>query len=87
MRCFFCERALAVDDQAVHDATVWRTSGNFGSRLYDSLSEGRCLEIAICDECLASRKQFVEEVVTVHRVEEVSRRPAELPSAATETPQ
>ena len=78
MRCFVCERSIMVDDHVVCDATVWRTSGNFGSRLYDSLGNGRFLEIAICDECLAARKPLVDEVVTIHRIEEVSRCPAEL---------
>ena len=78
MRCFFCERPTQVDDLAVHDATIWRTSGNFGSRVYDPLTEGRHLELVICDDCLSSRKHFIEEVVTVHRVDEVSRRPVEL---------
>jgi hypothetical protein len=78
MQCFLCQRPIQADDQGVYDATLWRTGGNFGSRVYDPLTEGTFLEIAICDGCLAARKHLVEEVVTVHRVDEVSRRPAEL---------
>ena len=78
MQCFLCERTVEADDQGVHDATLWRTSGNYGSRVYDELTQGTFLEIALCDGCLAARKHLVEEVVTAHRVEEVSRRSAEL---------
>ena len=40
MHCIICERPIQADDQAVRHATVWRTSGNYGSRVYDSLTEG-----------------------------------------------
>lgn len=32
------------------DGTVWKTHGNYGSRLFDDLHNH--LEIAICDNCL-----------------------------------
>lgn len=78
MQCFLCKRPIQADDQGVHDATLWRTSGNFGSRVYDQLTEGSFLEIAICDDCLTERQQLVEEVTIVRRIEEVSRHAAEL---------
>lgn len=80
MYCFICEKPIPVDDAAVYGGTVWRTTGNFGSRVYDSVNDGTYLEIVICDECLVTRKQHVVEVVTMHQVKEVSRRPAELKS-------
>jgi hypothetical protein len=54
------------------------TSGNYGSRVYDQVTEGRHLEIAICDDCLLTRQKLVDEVETIHRVDEVSRRQADL---------
>jgi hypothetical protein len=78
MQCFLCKRSVQADDKGVHDATLWHTSGNFGSRVYDQLTEGAFLEIAICDGCLTERQQLVEEVTIVRRIEEVSRHPAEL---------
>ena len=79
MQCFICERPIQTDDVAVHDATIWQTHGNYGSRAYDPAVDSKHLEVAICDDCLVTRKHLVEEVVTVHRIEEISRRPPELP--------
>ena len=78
MHCFICERPIQADEHAVVGATIWRTSGNYGSQMYDSLIEGTSLEIAICDDCLAARKKHVDEVVATHVVKEVSRRKADL---------
>ena len=76
MQCFLCKRPIQADDQGVQDATLWRTSGNYGSRVHDQLTENTFLEIAICDGCLTERQELAEEVTIVRRVEEASRKPA-----------
>ena len=76
MEWFRCKRPIQADGHSVHDATLWRTRGNFGSRVYDQLTGGTFLEIAICDGCLTERQQLVEEVTIVRHVKEASRNPA-----------
>ena len=73
--CLICERVIEADEISVHGATIWTSSGNYGSTVYDPASEGVYLEVHICDECLVRKKGLIEEVV-VHRVEEeIERRP------------
>jgi hypothetical protein len=74
-RCLICEHQIEKDNLGVHDATVWTSGGNFGSRVYDPLDEHTFLEALICDACLERKKGLIEEVVVTRRVEEVRRRP------------
>jgi hypothetical protein len=75
MHCFICERFIEVENDVIQNATIWQTHGNYGSQAYDSLSENRHLEIAVCDDCFATRKSFIEEVVTIREIRETSRHP------------
>ena len=72
--CLICERAIEADDIAVHDATVWRSDGNFGSKVYDSLAGDVFLEAFVCDECLLRKKSLIDEVVVRRTTEVVERR-------------
>ena len=72
--CLICEKAIEVNDFAPHDATVWRTQGNYGSKVFDAVSDGVFLEAFVCDDCLSRKKQFIEEVVVRHTIEVVERR-------------
>ena len=74
MQCFVCKESVQADDHAVHNATLWHTNGNYGSEIYDQLIGDTFLEIAICDRCLEAGKKYVDEVVTTHNIEEVTRR-------------
>ena len=72
--CLICERAIGADDIAVHDATVWRSDGNFGSKVYDSLAGDVFLEAFVCDDCLLKKKELVEEVIVQRTTKVVERR-------------
>ena len=70
-KCFCCEKPLkgAMDNgrkqkfsEPPSGATVWHTSGNYGSTVYDNgWDNSSQLEIAICDECLVMKAKLVVE--------------------------
>ena len=53
---------------------VWRTHGNYGSKVFDPASDAVFLEVFVCDDCLSRKKQLIEEVVVRHTSEVVERR-------------
>ena len=53
---------------------VWRTHGNYGSKVFDPASDAVFLEVFVCDDCLLRKKQLIEEVVVRHTREVVERR-------------
>jgi len=63
--CICCEKKLepcgGVEPDSLsnppNEATYWQTSGNFGSRVFDSPVER--LETYICDDCLKEKARFV----------------------------
>ena len=74
-RCLICEREIASDEVIVHNATVWRCQGNYGSVVYDPLDDGVFLEASICDACLIQKKGLIEELVVTQPREVIERRP------------
>ena len=74
-RCLICEGEIASDAIIVHNATVWRCQGNYGSGVYDPADGGVFLEALICDSCLIRKKALVEEVVVKQPREVVERHP------------
>jgi hypothetical protein len=58
----------------VYDATIWHCHGNFGSSVYDPLSDQVFLEALICDACLIQKRKLVEEVMVHRSVEVLERR-------------
>ena len=77
-RCLICENEIATDAISVCNATVWTSSGNYGSGVYDPVNDCVFLEAHICDACLIRKKELVEEVVVRQRTEVIERRPADL---------
>ncbi len=65
MNCFKCNKKISsatVEPSNVYDmpsnATVWNTTGNYGSTIYDSISN-ECLLLFICDKCLKNNQKNV----------------------------
>jgi hypothetical protein len=73
-RCLICENEIKADAIGVCDATIWTSEGNYGSGVYDPMSGSVFLEAAICDGCLKSKRDFVEEVVVKQSTEVLERR-------------
>lgn len=67
--CFCCEKYIEPERSCCPDlnddrfsnppdnATFWRTTGNWGSSIFDSFGE-ETLEIYICDECLKKKAKL-----------------------------
>ena len=75
-RCLICGNAIRVHDDGLHNATVWRSSGDYGSTVYDSIADDQFLEVVICDDCIVEKNDLIEEVVVRRTTEVVERRPA-----------
>jgi hypothetical protein len=61
MQCILCGKELepvmeTLEDGEVclqpYDGTIWESSGNYGSRVFDSIQGEESLVIHICDDCL-----------------------------------
>jgi uncharacterized protein YlaI len=72
-KCFCCEKVLKTEDKTietsigiVYSATIWRSTGNYGSKLFDSM-KSEFLEAYICDECLEKKKNLVYLATIVKR--------------------
>lgn len=51
------------------EATVWTTTGNYGSALYDPITNtDEFLQCFICDTCLAKKRNLVQKVSRVRPV-------------------
>lgn len=73
MKCIVCDRSITlIEDlwELPRHAVVFRSSGNYGSRIWDELH--RRLMIYVCDECLVAKKKWVREIVETR----VSRPPS-----------
>lgn len=74
-KCVICEKSLEIDKHdIVYGATVWNTRGNYGSTVYDPLTNGVKLECWICDKCLTNKKSLLEEVKFQTKYSELSRK-------------
>lgn len=69
--CIVCRRALddaltGLDVNQPADATIFHSHGNYGSTVFDPMSERERLDINICDECLiaAARDGIVNHTLT-----------------------
>jgi hypothetical protein len=74
-RCLICEREIQTDAISVCAATVWNSSGNYGSRVYDPIDGNTFLEAYVCDKCLLQKKELIEEVVVERTDKIIARRP------------
>ena len=73
-KCLVCEKDVNTDTWHVYNATIWKTHGNYGSSVYDPMSENTYLEAVVCDECLKKKRKLMEEVVSRKKVVVVKRR-------------
>ena len=73
-RCLSCEREIQTDAISVCAATVWHSSGNYGSGVYDPIDGNTFLEAYVCDECLLQKKELIEEVVVERTDKVIARR-------------
>ena len=70
-KCLICSKEIGYE-YFPDNATVWTTIGNYGSQIYDS-NDGY-LEALICDECLKSHVDRVEEVRVMTEKKEIERK-------------
>lgn len=72
--CLICEKTIVLHEDAPYGAVVWRSLGDYGSKVYDSMTNDVFLEALICDDCLVEKNDFIEEVVVRRTTEVVERR-------------
>jgi len=74
-KCLVCDKELVINDcHAPDDGTLWESTGNWGSTVYDSMHSNVFLVAYVCDECLLKKK---DSVVERHVV--VDSRPVDKP--------
>ena len=80
--CFSCGKTVDHDFDsdnpatisALHEALVFRATGNFGSAIYDPMGPTEeFLEIHICDQCVRDRHQHVKHVAVERKQEGTMR--------------
>lgn len=63
MWCFKCEKSLAEALEGTSlqpdDGTMWSSTGNYGSRIFDPCDEADVLLLHVCDDCLKSHIHLV----------------------------
>jgi hypothetical protein len=77
-KCLVCERDLEIEKDIkytgssipiVYDATIWRSYGNYGSKLFDPLNKIEFLEACVCDSCLIKKKNLIYHIHVKKREE------------------
>lgn len=69
MKCFKCEKTLKSSDPndlylgQPSNGTYWRACGNYGSTIWDPMSETHSLECYICDDCLKKNSNLIYSVI------------------------
>lgn len=59
LNCIVCEKSFELClHNTIYPATIFRTTGNYGSTIIDMDPE---IEIVICDYCLAKNRKFIYE--------------------------
>jgi hypothetical protein len=74
-RCLICEVQIEADAISVCAATIWHSSGNYGSGVYDPIDGNTFLEAYVCDVCLQRKKGLIAEVVVERTEKVIARRP------------
>lgn len=72
--CLLCECEVPVTRFGVDGATIWRSTGGYGSGVYDNLTDDSYLEAVICDVCLRKKKKLLEEVIFTKTIEILERK-------------
>lgn len=74
-KCLVCDKELVINKcQAPDDGTVWHTTGNFGSTVYDDIGGNRRLVAYICDDCLVKKQESI-----THRFLQVKHSHLDIP--------
>jgi uncharacterized protein YlaI len=61
-QCLVCDKELVINDcHTPDDGTIWESSGNWGSTVYDQMHKGIFLVAYVCDECLKRKHKSVVE--------------------------
>jgi hypothetical protein len=85
--CFCCDKPLysAFDNTLEHkyshppfDAMVFRSNGNYGSTIFDPMSNER-IEIFICDQCVYKGQKNAVSTKALPQCNDVHIAPANLP--------
>jgi hypothetical protein len=71
-KCLVCECDLEIEKNTkqqfgtsipiVYDATIWRSHGNYGSKLFDPMTSLEFLEACVCDSCLIKKKDLIYHI-------------------------
>lgn len=77
VKCLLCQKALEINECGTpNHGTIWRSHGNWGSRVYDSMAERIYLVAYICDDCLVQKQELlVERHVKPSKVEYEDKPP------------
>ena len=62
MYCIICQKEIGEDIETPHSATVWSSSGNYGSRIIDSSGNDFGVDefiLAVCDVCLVNKSRLI----------------------------
>lgn len=74
LKCFKCDKELNLYSDTNKNPTVlsaldgglwFRAYGNYGSTVYDPISEHGFLQIAVCDECVLDNLTNVSEIYCI----------------------
>jgi len=75
LRCISCDKKLkeimSPSDNHPNDACAFKSYGNYGSTIFDPMSDSEFLEINVCDECLKRKRDQVYHVRLKKRAETV----------------
>lgn len=83
--CFCCDKVLdgeslenPIDISTIYDGLFFRSTGNFGSRIFDPITTEEILQIVICDKCVdikAKRVKHLFNIKTTHSADYCTFRP------------
>ena len=74
--CFKCDKQLDPSVSGVmnqpYDGTVFTSHGQYGSTVFDPISDDRFIEITICDDCIveAAKKRKILYCIRTHKLAE-----------------
>jgi len=69
-KCFICNKSLKREISSSDPNTIWpvydgisfRATGNYGSTVFDPITDDGFLEILICDECIKKKSKQIKRV-------------------------
>ncbi len=74
MHCFCCDRVMETEStdnpiiiHPVYDGLIFRATGNFGSTIFDPITEEEILQVIICDDCVKRNAKRVTHIYNIVR--------------------